>query len=265
MSIELPSILKEILRKKELRVEQAKREHPLDELKGAVRDLPAPKDFVGAISAPGRISIIAEMKRRSPSRGLIRKPFDVEEIQRAYEAGGADAISILTEEDFFGGSLETLSRVRQLSGKPLLRKDFIVDPYQIFEARVAGADAVLLIAAALHRETFEELQSLCKELGMATLLEVHNLEELEAALACREGIIGINNRDLHTFEVRLGTTLRLKDYVPPERVVVSESGIQGPNDIRRLAAAGIRAFLIGEYFMRAEDIAGAVQDLKGAL
>ncbi|MBA7690422.1 Indole-3-glycerol phosphate synthase [subsurface metagenome] len=262
---EIPSILLKIIQKKKLRLAQAKEEQPLSELKVMVRDLPETKDFSKAIRVETRVNIIAEIKRRSPSQGLIRKDFDIVELLRAYEQGGAEACSILTEEDFFGGSLEALRRIRALTAKPLLRKDFIFDPYQLYESREAGADAVLLITAALNQDQLQDLLTLSTELHLSALVEVHTREELRTALNTGAEIMGINNRDLNTFSVNLNTTVELKQYIPPGKIVVSESGIGGPSDIRCLFKAGINAFLIGEYFMRKKNIAQAVRELKGSL
>jgi indole-3-glycerol phosphate synthase len=289
---ELASILQKIIAQKKLRLAQVRREQTLDELKRRVQDTPVPKDFAAVLRSPGgsadsaadpgtdsdaratmaadpgagpKVAIIAEMKRRSPSRGLIRDPFNPTEILFAYEAGGAAALSILTEEDFFEGSLAILQEVRAKTVKPILRKDFIIDPYQIYESRAAGADAVLLIAAVLDGPELQELNDLAYDLGLSTLLEIHNSRELEQVLACRQGIVGINNRDLHSFEVHLETTLALRPHIPADRLVVSESGIHQPQDIRLLVEAGVRAFLIGEHFMRADDITAAVKKLKRAV
>jgi indole-3-glycerol phosphate synthase len=276
-NVKMPSILKTILNVKAARLEEQKRRAPRSELEQLCRDLPPPRDFRSGIdpaanvSEPpvlhrsGSVSIIAEFKRRSPSRGLIRRDFDLSMIHRAYQRGGADAYSVLTEEDHFGGSLADLKVLRELAAVPLLRKDFLFDPYQIYEARVAGADALLLIVAALEEDQLTELVELSRTLHMEALVEVHSTGELERALACDARIVGINNRDLHSFEVSLSNSLELARQIPANVTVVSESGIHGPEDIRRLAAVGIRSFLVGEHLMQAEDPAAALRRLKEAL
>jgi indole-3-glycerol phosphate synthase len=208
------------------------------------------------------VRIIAEFKRRSPSRGVIREDFDLQRIQQAYVDGGADAFSILTEEDFFDGRLEYLRAIKDTARVPCLRKDFLFEPYQIYESRWAGADAFLLIAAALSPSQMKELLDLGWELGMEALVEVHSEEELHRALDTGTQLIGINNRDLRSFEVDLNTTIRLKSFVPADRTVVSESGIHTREDVMRLAEGGVRAFLIGEHFMRSKNISEAVKHLK---
>ena len=281
-SAELPSILRRILADKAKRLESSRLEVPRDELKRLCLDLSPPRDFLAALQpagstsnteAPGgspravgrgSIAVIAEFKRRSPSRGKIRSHFDLAEIHRAYQRGGADAYSVLTEEDHFGGSLEDLKALRKLAGVPLLRKDFLFDPYQIYESRAAGADAVLLIAAALKDQHLCELLALTRELAMEALVEVHSAAELSRALACGADIVGINNRDLHTFEVDIAVSLELSRRLPGNVTVVSESGITGPEDIQHLYKAGIRAFLVGEYLMRAEDPGLELRRLKEA-
>lgn len=260
---ELPSILQRIIERKKLRLKQVKTHKPLSELKTMIKDLPPPKNFSAAVSVKDRINIIAEIKRASPSRGVIRNNFDITEILRAYEQGGVAACSILTEQDFFRGCLEDLRSLRRLTDKPILRKDFIFDPYQIFEAREAGADAVLLIAAALDRDDLKSLIALSTSLGIYALVEVNTLAELFKSLDAGADIIGINNRNLNTFEVDLDISVRLNSFVPVDKIVISESGIKGPDDIRYLLKAGINTFLIGEYFMKRDNIAAAVTELKG--
>ncbi len=260
---ELPSILQRIIGQKKLRLEQAKACKPLSELKAMIKDLPTPKSFLEAVSVKDPIKIIAEMKRASPSRGVIRDNFDIAEILRAYEQGEVTACSILTEQDFFMGCLEDLRSLRRLTDRPILRKDFIFDPYQVFEAREAGADAVLLIAAALDRDDLKSLIALSTSLGLHALVEVHTLAELFKSMDAGSDIIGINNRNLNTFEVDLDISVRLNSFIPVDKIVISESGIKGPDDIRYLLNAGINTFLIGEYFMKRDNIASAVTELKG--
>lgn len=283
---QMPSILKAILKLKAARLEEQKNRVPASELKQLCRDMPPSQDFRaalvpvgqtaesadtrGAAEAPalpktGGVSIIAEFKRRSPSRGTICRDFNLPAIHRTYQRGGADAYSVLTEEDHFGGSLADLTALRALASVPILRKDFLFDSYQIYEARAAGADALLLIVTALERDQLTELIELSRELGLEALVEVHSAEELKRALACGARIVGINNRDLHSFEVDLSNSLELAPQIPGNITAVSESGIHGPEDIRRLAAGGIRSFLVGEHLMRARDPAAALRRLKEAL
>jgi len=257
----LPSILERILAGKRERLAAARAVRSFDEVRAAARDAEPPRDFAAALTPPG-VRIIAELKRRSPSKGVIREDFDVRALARAYAAGGADACSVLTEEDFFDGRLSHLADARGEVSLPLLRKDFLFDPYHVYEARAAGADAVLLIAAALEPRQLVDLAGLAGELAMAALVEVHGERELEAALACSSALVGINNRDLHTFAVSLDTSIRLARLIPSERTVVAESGIHGPEDLEPLARAGIHVFLVGEHLMQAPDPAAAVRALK---
>jgi indole-3-glycerol phosphate synthase len=267
----IPSILQTILDDKALRLEATRGKLPQSELKRFCRDLPPPRAFRNALdtrqsasksgtpadscanNTDSPIAIIAEFKRRSPSRGVIRTHFDLEQIHRAYERGGADAYSILTEEDHFGGSLEDLKALHKMARLPLLRKDFLFDPYQIYEGRAAGADALLLIAAALEDNRLRDLIALTRELDMEALVEIHCAAELARALECGAGIVGINNRDLHSFRVDITISLELAPGLPGNVTGVSESGISAAEDIRRLQSAGIHAFLVGEHLMRAAD------------
>ena len=213
-----------------------------------------------------QLKIIAEFKRRSPSAGIIRDDLTVSEIVRCYERGGACAISVLTDEEYFAGSIADLGAARSSTKLPLLRKDFIIDPMQVFEAVIAGADAVLLIAAALDDTSLTELRTLAEnELGLDALVEVHNSEELNRALNARAKIIGVNNRDLRTFQVSLNTSERLIAEAPRDKIMVSESGLQSAESLVRLHELGFRAFLIGEVLMRAADPAAALRDLVTAV
>jgi indole-3-glycerol phosphate synthase len=212
-----------------------------------------------------QLKIIAEFKRRSPSAGIIRDDLTVSEIVRCYERGGACAISVLTDEEYFAGSIADLGAARSSTKLPLLRKDFIIDPMQVFEAVIAGADAVLLIAAALDDTSLTELRTLAEnELGLDALVEVHNSEELNRALNVRAKIIGVNNRDLRTFQVSLNTSERLIAEAPRDKIMVSESGLQSAESLVRLHELGFRAFLIGEVLMRAADPAAVLRDLLTA-
>jgi indole-3-glycerol phosphate synthase len=228
---------------------------------------PKPRDFLGAIRAKlsaGLPAVIAEMKKASPSKGVLRADFDPAAIGAAYTKHGAACLSVLTDRQFFNGSPEDLAAARGASGLPALRKDFIVDAYQVYQSRALGADAILLIVAALERDALAELTALARSLELAVLVEVHDRDELEVALGLDTPLVGINNRSLRTFETRLETTLRLVPHVPRDRIVVTESGIARAEDVRRLRAAGIEVFLIGEAFMRAPDPGAALTELFGA-
>lgn len=234
----------------------------------ARRDLPAARPaavptrgFARALAASG-MSLIAEVKKASPSRGLIRDDFHPAEIAQAYEAAGASAISVLTDEKYFQGRLAYLDEVRAACTLPLLRKDFIIHPAQIYEA-VGRADAILLIVAALTRDELTALQAEATACGLDTLVEVHNRAELDIALEIGAPVIGINNRDLHSFTIDLQTTFALLPYIPDDRVVVSESGIHTPDQVMALAEAGVQAILVGESLMKSPDIAAKVRELLG--
>jgi indole-3-glycerol phosphate synthase len=209
-----------------------------------------------------RVNIVAEFKRRSPSKGVIRADADLKQIVNSYHAGGAAAISVLTEEDYFSGSLDDLRAVKKLVELPVLRKDFLFDEYQVYESAAAGADAVLLIVAALDDETLSRLRRLIEDdLGMDALVEVHTRKEMQRAVACGANVIGVNNRNLHTFEVSLDTSLSLAKEAPAGTVLISESGLKTSTDVARLREAGYRGFLIGESLMRSENPAAALRDL----
>ncbi len=247
-------------------VKRRKVELPLSVLKEEIVRKPHALDLAAALS--GRpVALIAEVKKASPSRGLIRCDFDHVAIAEAYARAGASAVSILTEPGFFLGSPDHLAAVaasRFAHSVPLLRKDFIIDPYQVYGARAYGADAVLLIAAILERDRLDSLLSLSHDLGMTCLVEAHNKRDLDVALLSEARVIGINNRDLHSFEVDLSTFERLRPCVPADRLVVAESGIHGPADIRRLARAGADAVLVGEALMSADDIDAVTREFACA-
>lgn len=235
-------------------------------------DLPkqAPRGFLSSLvraaeaDGPGRsLGLIAEIKRASPSKGVIRAAYDPPALARAYERGGATCLSVLTEERHFQGSDAHLVAARKAVGLPVIRKDFTVDPYQAIEARVLGADAILLILAALSDAQAAEIEAAAREVRLDVLIEVHDEHELDRALALRSPLIGINNRDLATFEVDLSTTERLVPRVPGDRLVVAESGVRGPADVERLARAGAHALLVGESLMRSSDVARATAMLMG--
>jgi indole-3-glycerol phosphate synthase len=252
------SILEQIIGDKVAEVAERRRRRPLIELQRELRDLPPARDFLAALrdGPPGSAivpRVIAEVKKASPSKGVIRPDFDPVAIAQTYAANGAAALSVLTDERYFQGQLTFLAAISSAIALPLLRKDFIIDLYQVYESRLARADAILLIVAALETGQLHEFMALACELGMAALLEVHTVEELERILPLRPRLLGINNRDLRTFHTDIETTVRLLPLIPPEVVVVSESGIETAADITRLRDKGVRAFLIGESLMRAPD------------
>jgi indole-3-glycerol phosphate synthase len=255
------NVLDEILTRTRLDLVQRKREMPLSELDAGGPSAPSPRGFRAALSGSG-VAVIAEFKRRSPSAGRLRGDADVGEIASAYERGGAAALSVLTEGPYFEGSLEDLCQARAACGLPILRKDFIVDPYQLHEARGAGADAVLLIVAALSREPLGALHAQARELGLDVLVEVHDSAELEVALAVGADLVGINNRDLRDFSVDVGRTARLMADIPIGVTVVSESGIGTAEQLRDLQEAGVQAVLVGESLMRAPDSEVALRALR---
>ena len=252
----MSGILQRILTAKAAEVAAARRVRPLPEVTAEARAAEPPRDFVGALRAKlarGAAAVIAEIKKASPSRGVLRARFEPAAIAASYERHGAACLSVLTDSEFFQGGIEDLRAARAACSLPVLRKDFTIDPYQVLEARAAGADCILLIAAALERARMQELEGLARELRLAVLVEVHDADELESALSLQTPLIGINNRNLSTFETRLETTLALLDRVPRERLVVTESGILRREDVARMRAAKVDCFLVGEAFMRAED------------
>ena len=226
-------------------------------------NLPPTKNFQGAITLPGNINLIAEVKKKSPSKGIIREDFDPIQIAETYAENGAAAISVLTDVQFFDGSLEYLSSIRDVVDVPLLRKDFTIDPYHIYQARATGADAILLIVAVLTPKQLREFMDIATSLSLASLVEVHTEAELEIALDVSAEIIGINNRDLRTFHTDLATTFRLCESIPAEKIVVSESGIYTRADVESLREVGVNAILVGESLMRSPDIGEQVRKLVG--
>lgn len=248
-------------KQKELQIEQE--QAPLTTLKSKLVDLPPTKNFQATIGKPDNINLIAEVKKKSPSKGIIREDFDPVQIAETYAENGAAAISVLTDVRFFDGSLEYLSSIREVVDVPLLRKDFTIDPYHIYQARVAGADAILLIVAVLTSEQLRDFMDIAASLSLASLVEVHTEAELEIALDVGAEIIGINNRDLRTFHTDLETTFRLRETIPAGKVVVSESGIYTRTDVASLRDAGVNAILVGESLMRSPDIGEQVRKLIG--
>jgi len=249
-------ILQRILAVKAEEVAAAQAVLPLALLKAQAREAAPARDFAGALRAKiaaGRAAVIAEVKKASPSKGVLREQFDPAAIAASYERHGAACLSVLTDRQFFQGALDDLKAARGACALPVLRKDFMVDPYQVYEARAAGADCILLIVAALEPGRMAELEGIALELGMAVLVEVHDGAELDAALRLRTPLLGINNRNLRTFETTLDTTLGLLGRVPPDRLVITESGILKPEDVQRMRARQVHGFLVGEAFMRAAD------------
>jgi indole-3-glycerol phosphate synthase len=261
-----PDLLEEILSTKAEEVSRAKRRRGLAELRRDVEAAGPSRDFVGALRAKiaaGGPAVIAEVKKASPSKGVIREDFDPAAIARSYADGGAACLSVLTDERFFQGKDLDLRAAREACGLPVLRKDFVIDPYQVFESRALGADCILLIVAALTIDEMLELEAAAKESRMAVLVEVHDEAELRRALRLETPLIGINNRNLRTFDTSLDTTVSLLPLVPSDRIVVTESGIVSADDIRRMRAHGVHAFLIGEAFMRAREPGAALRGWIG--
>jgi len=252
----MTDILQRILAVKAGEIAAAKRVRPLAALRDDAQRAAPARDFVAALRAriaAGRPAVVAEIKKASPSRGVLRESFDPGAIAASYERNGAACLSVLTDTQFFQGALEHLKQARAACGLPVLRKDFTIDPYQVHEARAAGADCILLIVAALDVPRMRELEAVAQGLGMAVLVEAHNAAELEQALALKTPLIGINNRNLRTFETRLETTLDLLAQIPAGRLVVTESGILTPSDVSRMRDHKVECFLVGEAFMRAAD------------
>ena len=251
-----PDILRKILARKAEEISDRTRRRPLAELKMRLRETSPPRGFLRAIRnriSSGQPAVIAEIKKASPSKGLLRADFRPADIARSYERHGATCLSVLTDGDFFQGADAHLQQAREACTLPVLRKDFTIDPYQVYEARAIGADAVLLIVAALDDTRIRELNALALELGLDVLVEVHDALELERALALQPALIGINNRDLKTFHTTVETTLRLRQNIPEDCMIVTESGIHTPEDVARLRAQGVQAFLVGEAFMKAAE------------
>ena len=268
----MAGILEQIVQTKRQEIAERSKLRPIEALREAIASMPRPRNFFRAVTTKTNkpVNLIAEVKKASPSAGVIRADFDPVKIAQAYESAGADALSVLTDEKYFQGHLDYIAAIRAVVKLPVLRKDFIIDPYQVVEARAAQADAILLIAECLETAEMIDLQILATELNMTCLIEVHDLENLMRIRDRLVGfphksysLLGINNRDLRTFKTDLGTTLRMAELIEDRDVLVSESGINTFHDIRKLAGAGVRAVLVGESLMRSDDIGGKIRDLFG--
>jgi len=259
----LNSILSKIVEHKKHEVAQAKLDQPLKSLSGKLADAPEPRDFLARLESPDEVSLIAEVKKASPSKGLIREDFHPAKIGALYESGGASCISVLTDEKFFQGHLDFLTSVRQAVSIPVLRKDFIIDEYQVVEARAAGADAVLLIAECLEPTLLKDLYDSIVGLNMTALVELYDATNVDLVLNCNPQLVGVNNRDLNTFEVDLNHSVEVKKMLPDELTFVSESGIFTHDDVKFLMSHDVDAMLVGESLMRCDDIELAVRSLIG--
>jgi indole-3-glycerol phosphate synthase len=252
----LPTVLEKILSRKAEEVAERKTLRSQSELELILPAVDAPRGFANAMQvavAAGRSAVIAEVKKASPSKGVIRKDFDPAQIARSYELGGACCLSVLTDIDFFQGSDAYMQQAREACSLPVIRKDFMIDPYQVIEARALGADCILLIVAALDDALMHELAAIAKDVGLDVLVEVHNAAELERALTLDTPLVGINNRNLHNFETSLQTTIDLLVGMPEDRLVITESGIHLPEDVVLMKEHNVHAFLVGEAFMRADE------------
>ena len=262
----MSDILQRILTVKAEEIADAQAACPLPAMRARAEAMPPARGFEEALRskvAAGSAGVIAEIKKASPSKGVLREDFEPAAIARQYEAGGAACLSVLTDRRFFQGAPEYLIAARDATRLPALRKDFVVDPYQVYESRSMGADCILLIVAALDAARMAELEAIARSLGMAVLVEVHDAEELDCALQLRTSLVGINNRNLRTFEVSLDTTLGLLPRIPPGRLVITESGILSRTDVARMRERDVNAFLVGEAFMRAPDPGAALAQLFG--
>jgi indole-3-glycerol phosphate synthase len=262
----MSDILRQIVAVKREEIDAAQKRVSLQAIRADAESRVLTRDFEGALRrkiAAGRSAVIAEIKKASPSKGLLRADFIPADIAQSYAEAGAACLSVLTDRQFFQGQNDFLKQARASCDLPVLRKDFMVDPYQIYESRAVGADCVLLIAACLEDTQMAELEAIARSLDMAVLVEVHDAAELERALKLRTPLLGINNRNLRTFDVTLQTTLDLLQRVPGDRLVITESGIQSKDDVRKMREAGVHAFLVGEAFMRADDPGSALAELFG--
>jgi indole-3-glycerol phosphate synthase len=256
-------ILTKIIEEKKREVEIAKEKLSLDRVRKGLMVLPSQRSFKQAVSREHQIALIAEIKKASPSAGVLRHDFDPLKIAQTYRAYGASALSVLTDEKFFKGSLSYIDKIKKEVYLPILRKDFIIDRYQVYESKYFGADAILLIAGLLSRSELLEFSGICRELAMDALIEVHNEEDLAKALSIESQIIGINNRNLRTFEVDLEATSKLVRSIPEDKIIISESGIKKYEDVMFLKSLGVNAVLIGEAFMKSENIGGKVREIMG--
>jgi len=256
-------ILTKIIEEKKKEIEIAKEKLPLDKIRKQLTVLPSSRGFRQAISKEHEISLIAELKKASPSSGMLRRDFDPTKIAQVYRAYGAKALSILTDEKFFQGKPAYVDTVRKEVYLPILRKDFILDKYQVYESKLLGADAILLIADLLSRSELFQFLEICKNLAMDAVVEIHNEEDLHKSLSVDSQIIGINNRNLHTFEVHLEVTSNLVRSIPEDKTIISESGIKTYEDVMFLKSLGVDAVLIGETFMRSDDIGSKVREIMG--
>lgn len=254
-------ILSRIIEEKKRNIEDAKKAKPAEELMREIKNVCVRSSFKKNISRPHHMNLIAEIKKASPSRGILRGDFNPSRIAVTYQAGGASAISVLTDERFFEGRLEYIKKIKENISLPILRKDFIIDEYQIYESVAAGADAILLIAELLSSNELSHFYSIASSLGLDVLMEVHNEEDVEKALATGASMIGINNRDLHTFKIDIGVTQKLVRLLPQNKIKVSESGIRSHEDVMLLKSVGVNAVLIGEAFMEADDIASKMREI----
>ena len=256
-------ILKEIIAKKKEKILLAKQQFSEEDLKARIQDIPSTRHFIETISKPKQISLIAEIKKQSPSRGIIRQDFNLQEIARIYQESGVQAISVLTEEDYFGGNIAYINEVKNIASCPILRKDFILEPYQVYESRFYGADAILLIADLLSKEKLSELMQIAQGVGLACLVEIHDEKELKKVLSLKVPLIGINNRNLHTLELDFKITEKLFPLIPKDQAVVVESGIKSYQDVLFLKILGVSAVLIGQALMEAPDIKNKIEELMG--
>jgi indole-3-glycerol phosphate synthase len=259
-----PDILNRILQRKIEEITASEQQVPLAQLRQQLKTASAPRGFIRSLrvkQSSGLSAVIAEIKKASPSKGVIREDFDPVQIAKSYADGGAACVSVLTDRDFFQGHNDYLVAARNACLLPVIRKDFIIDPYQVYEARALGADCILLIVAALEDRALKDLYHLSSDLGMDTLVEVHNQQELDRAMLLDLDILGINNRNLHTFETSLSTTLDLLDQIPESCLVVTESGIHSSEDVQLMRDHGVNSFLVGEAFMRAKEPGAELQAL----
>ena len=266
MSSETPTVLKKILARKAQEVADRKALVSVEQLKSQLQKTSAPRGFAKALQAKisaGESAVIAEIKKASPSKGVIREDFDPIEIAKSYELGGAACLSVLTDVDFFQGADQYLIDARAACDLPVIRKDFIIDEYQLYESRAMGADCVLLIVSALQPEELHSLHATALALGLDVLIEVHDQRELDIALAVDNPMIGINNRNLHTFEVSLDNTFKLLDQIPKNRIVITESGIHSGGDVELMRSNNVHAFLVGEAFMRCDNPGQQLKDFFG--